>query len=165
MFKVRMKRACDIPLAAMRPVEGGHHCPDCDKVVYDLRKATRAEARALFERSDATPCVRIVPDAKGYASFRPARAAALGAALFASGAMGCEESPDTRQHPAHPGEVHTDEHTEDFALAGEPVAEFDEHDESGDSAETDSAETDSAETNSAETNSAETNSAETAPSD
>ncbi len=126
MTKLRMKRACDVPLSAMTPVEGGHHCPDCDKTVYDLRDATREEARALFARSDATPCVRILPDAQGFARLRRSRAAAvaLGAALLATTATGCGE--EGHDHQAHPGQPHTDEHTEEVGLAGEPMMVEDE---------------------------------------
>lgn len=121
-----MKRACDVPISAMTPVEGGHLCPECDKTVYDLRQATREEALALFARSDATPCVRILPDARGFARLRRSRTAAMavGAAILASTAMGCSE--DGRDHEGHPGEPHTDEHSEEIGMAGEPVMVEDE---------------------------------------
>ncbi len=117
-----MKRACDVPLSAMTKVEGGHHCDRCDKVVWDLRAATLAEAEALFARAETTPCVRILPDARGFAVLRPSRAAMVGAALFAATAMGCEE-PHGTDHAAHPGDPHTDEHTDEIGLAGEPMME------------------------------------------
>lgn len=122
-----MARACDVPLSAMTPVEGGHHCATCDKTVYDLRGATRDEALALFARSNATPCVRILPDARGFATFRRSRTAQLatGAALLATSLIGCGTNGEGTDHRAHPGEPHTEHHTDEIGLAGEPMMEDD----------------------------------------
>lgn len=129
MKKLRLKRVCDVSIAEMTPVTGGHYCPHCDKKVYDLRRATYAEAKAIGRESDATPCVRILPGQDGFAILRRSRTAAVGAALFAATAAGgCGE--DGSDHGAHPGTPHSDYHDDEFATAGEPMEEFFEEDDS-----------------------------------
>ena len=128
MKKLRLLRVCDVPLSEMTPVSGGHHCHHCEKMVFDLRRATYAEARAIGRRKDATPCVRYIPDQDGYAKFRTG-AVAVGTALIAATSFGCDAATrivvdETLEHAAHLGETHTDSHTEDYGLAGEPPPEF-----------------------------------------
>jgi len=36
MKRIRMRRACDVPMSAMTPVAGGHRCAECHETVYDL---------------------------------------------------------------------------------------------------------------------------------
>jgi len=128
MKKLRLLRACDVPLSEMTPVDGGHHCHECDKMVFDLRRATYEEARAIGRRSDTTPCVRYLPDESGAAKFRPS-AVVVGAALVAATSMGCDAGTrividETLEHAAHLGETHTERHTEEYGLAGVAPPEF-----------------------------------------
>ncbi|WP_157069516.1 hypothetical protein [Sandaracinus amylolyticus] len=77
----------------MTPREGGRHCASCDRVVVDLRDATRARAEAMAARG---VCARVRVDAEGAPTFRdpplvPLRRAASGVVLAAA-ISACEPS-------------------------------------------------------------------------
>ncbi len=62
---LRIAAPCTLDWKKMTPAEGGRFCGECKKVVRDLSKLTRAEARKLVVERSGDLCVRYVHNAKG----------------------------------------------------------------------------------------------------
>jgi len=62
---LRIAAPCTLDWQKMTPAEGGRFCGDCKKVVRDLSKMKKADARKLLMENAGDLCVRFVHNAKG----------------------------------------------------------------------------------------------------
>ena len=117
---------CDNVWDELEPRDEGRFCPQCEKVVIDLRDKTARDAWRVIDQARGALCVRIRPDANGEAVFKrpPSPPASARLAAIAAGALlaACEPSAEPAPEPSPLVEVEPAPH-EAQAASETPLVE------------------------------------------